>query len=87
MEINMISGTVELVERNAKRKQDFKFALVLGDSDQEIRQNFKWHSTFVGRKNYDARVKAIETEKKGLVRLLEFKIERRLGQSCIEGLK
>lgn len=83
----MISGTVELIERNAKKKQDFKFALVLGNTEQEIRKNFKWHSTFIGRENYKARLIAIEVEKKGMVRLLDFKIDRRLGQSCIEGLK
>ena len=80
--INLLSGYVEVVEGRTRRKVKFTGALVLGDSDDEIRKNFKWHQTFIGRKYIEERRRAEELEKNKAVRLISFTVDKQLGRSC-----
>lgn len=80
--INLLSGCVQVVEGKTRRTVKFSSALVLGNNDDEIRKNFKWSETFLGRKNWDARKRAEELENNKAVRLISFTVEKQLGYSC-----
>lgn len=83
LEINLLSGCVELIEGKAKRLVHFDWALVKGDTPEEIRRNFRFSETFAGRKVMEMRKRAQELEEKGCVRLVSFEIKKQLGRSCI----
>lgn len=83
LEINLLSGYVELTEGKHKRVVPFDWALAVGDTEEQIRENFKYSSTFTGRRCVDDRKRVLELEAKGCVRLVSFTVKKQLGESCI----
>ncbi len=77
--IKLVSGFVKIKEAKEWADANFVEALVIGDTDEEIRKNFRFSQTFRGRLNADERRKYEELEALGRVRLVSFHVIKQVG--------
>lgn len=73
-----ISGTVLIKEGKATRRKSFKSVIVSGDTDAEIKKNFRYSRTFSEKKD---RGKAQIMQSEGRVSLENYTILNKLGRT------
>ena len=77
--INLVSGTVDLITKGKARRVRFVEAIVIGRDLAEVRSNFQYSKTFLGRDGAKDRKAMEEMEAEGRVRLVEITITRTVG--------